>query len=221
MKTRFLLLLFLLTVTGFLLAPAHVDAVGLGPYVEYASGSGDFTEYDESIDIDARGFGFVFDSNATTSQLFNYRLHIGYSKLDIPGGTLDIPYRIDGYRITIDNTFGFGIIKNENFRWWIGPHLHLSYSYWDTPIGRYDWRKGNVDFFSVGTGVVTGMNFNLPKVVSICPELGLRYQYNDSDTYEERRYSSSGYYDYEEQDFSYDEWVVFLKINLLFRVGDE
>ncbi len=216
MKMRFLFLLFLLTAAGFLLAPAHADAVGLGPYVEHTSGSGDFTEYDESVDIDTKGFGFVFDSNVTTPQVFNYRLHIGYSDLDIP-------YGFDGYRITIDNTFGFGIIKNENFRWWIGPHLHLNYSNWDTPIGRYDVEKDSVNFFGIGTGVVTGMNFHLPRVVSICPELGLRYQYNASDTYEEeRRYSSyyGDYYDEYEEDYSYDELVFFLKVNVLFRLGE-
>ncbi len=214
MKMRFLFVLFLLTVTGFLLAPVHSYAVGLGPYIEHTSGSGEFDdEYGASIDIDTKGFGFVFDSNVTKRDLFNYRLHIGYSDLDIP-------YGFDGYRISIDNTFGFGIIKNENFRWWIGPHLHLSYSNWDTPIGGSYYEEDSVDFFGVGTGVVTGMNFNLPRVVSICPELGLRYQYNASDTYEETRYSSSGYYYYDEQDYSYDEWVFFLKVNLLFRLGE-
>lgn len=213
MKMRFLFLLFLLTATVFLLAPVHAYAVGLGPYIEQASGSGDFTEYDASANVDAKGFGFVFDSNVAEPQTFNYRLHIGYSELDIPND-------IDGYRITFDNTFGFGIIKNENFRWWIGPQLHLNYSNWDMPIGSQYLEKDSVDFIGVGTGVVTGMNFNLTKVVSISPELGLRYQYNYSDTYEERRYSSSGYYYYEEQDYAYDEWVFFLKVNLLFRLGE-
>lgn len=213
---RFLFFLFLLTVSGFLMAPVNAYAVGLGPYIEHTSGSGDYSgdntysgAYGESIDIDTQGLGFVFDSNVTKPQAFNYRLHIGYSDLDIP-------YDFDGYRITIDNTFGFGIINNENFRWWIGPHLHLNYSNWDRPIGGTYYEKDSVDFFGIGTGVVTGMNFHLPGVVSICPELGLRYQYNASDTYEEY-YDSYYYY---EQDFSYDEVVFFVKVNLLFRLGE-
>lgn len=210
MKMRFLFLLFLLTVSGFLMAPVNAYAVGLGPYIEHTSGSGEYEEYSESIDIDTKGFGFVFDSNVTKPQVFNYRLHIGYSDFDIPGD-------YDGDRITIDNTFGFGIINNENLRWWVGPHLHLNYSNWDMPIGGSYYEKDSVDFFGIGAGVVTGMNFHLPKVVSICPELGLRYQYNVSDTYEEYSYYDSSSY---EQDFSYDEVVFFVKVNLLFRLGE-
>jgi hypothetical protein len=215
MKKRFLISMLLATFY-FLMSLENVYAVGLGGYLEYSAGSGTFDDYfDVDVDVDTVGFGFVLDTNVSRDNVFNYRLHFGYNALDIgiPGSN------IDGYRIMLDNTFGFGIIRMENFRWWMGPQLHLNYSNWDIPIGGDYFKKDSIDFFGMGIGIATGMNFNLPGIVTISPELGIRYQYNWSDTYEEHRYSYYNYY-YDEQDFSYDEWVVFTKISLLFRFGE-
>ena len=226
----------------FVLTAFNAYAVGLGGYLEYVRGWGTLNDYcddnatydcDDEFEVEACGFGFVFDTNVSKDAVFNYRLQIGYSGLDADNDSgWDYSSRhdeFDGYRISFDNTFGFGIVKTSNFRLWLGPQIHLNYSNWDMSVGddTYDIGDDSLDVFGFGTGFVLGMNFNLPGVVSICPEIGIRYQYNWADSDDEEttycyHYGSDSYcYDADiDQDFSYDEWLVFFKINLLFRLGE-
>lgn len=225
-----------LFVFGLLMCVANAHAFGIGPYVEFASGSGSFNEDgaqiymrgdDGDIDTDISGFGFVMDSNLSKPKLFNYRFSLGYN-------TVDYPDEIDGWNVSLDNTFGFGIVKTDRFRLWIGPQIHLSYGKMEIPLyddgysyyysfydsDYYDEITDDVDVIGYGIGLVTGANFNLPRVGSICAELGARYQGNVTDTYEEEvsYYYGYGYgYSYEETvDYSYDETVIFFKLSFMF-----
>jgi hypothetical protein len=174
---------------------------------------------DDSIDVDAKGFGVMLDTNLSGQNVFNYRLSIGYNELDISYGNDFYSVDLDGHRITIDNTFGFGIVKAENIRLWIGPQVHLDFSSWDETIGGTYLEKDNVNVIGYGVGVVTGANFHIPRVGSICPELGIRLQGNVTDTYEERYSYYDGWvwrHDENEIDYSYNETVVFFKLSFLF-----
>lgn len=201
----------LFIVSGVLVFSAgNALAVGLGGYLETSSGTGSFDEFDEDVDVSKTGFGFVLDSNVSKRSVFNYRLHVGFNDMSVEPETAD--FDIDGSSISIDNAFGFGLVRTDDFRLWLGPEVHLEYASWDMPIA---W-KDDIDFIGFGLGVVLGANFNLPGVVSICPELGLRFQANESDTYEETYYNGSYYTTYTE-DYSYEETVVFARLSLLFR----
>ncbi len=187
-------------------------AVGFGGYLETTSGTGTFDQFNEDVDVTKTGFGFVMDSNVSKRSVFNYRLHVGFNDMSVEPETAD--FDIDGNSISIDNAFGFGLVRTDDFRLWLGPEVHLEYATWDKSIA---W-KDDIDFIGFGLGVVLGANINLPGVVSICPELGFRFQANESDTYEETYYNGSYYTTYTE-DYAYEETVVFARLSLLFRAG--
>ena len=246
MQNKSVFMMAALFVFSALMCAANAHAFGIGPYVEFASGSGSFNEDggqlymtgdDGDIDVGVAGFGVVMDTNLSRNRVFNYRLSLGYN-------TLDYPDEIDGWRVSLDNTFGFGIVKTDRFRLWIGPQLHLSYGKMEIPLYEngysyyyydydnyfgdyYDELTDDVDVVGYGLGLVTGANINLPRVGSFCAELGVRYQGNATDTYEEERYVSDYYYyngnyyssGYNEEytvDYSYDETVVFFKLSFMF-----
>lgn len=222
---RILLMMVVVGAWASLIGVSNVHAFGFGAYLETAKGSGTYEDlyddgygysgpdgYSDSIDVDAVGFGFVMDTNLSGQNVFNYRMSVGYANLDVPDS---VGPDVDGDRISMDHTFGFGIVRNENMRFWIGPQIHLDYSKWDIPLGSELLSKDSVDFLGFGFGAASGMNFHIPNAGSICPEFGVRYQLNFSDRYEETYYD--GYYVYfNEVDYSYTETVVFFKISYMF-----
>lgn len=222
---RILLMMVVVGAWVSLIGASNVYAFGFGAYLETTKGSGNYEDlYDDdfdywgpdengdSIDVDAFGLGFVMDTNLSGQNVFNYRMSVGYANLDIPES---VGTDVDGDRISMDHTFGFGIVRNEAMRFWLGPQIHLDYSNWDIPLGSELLSKDSVNFFGFGFGAVAGMNFHIPNAGSICPEFGVRRQLNFSDKYEETYYWYGSYY-YDEVDYSYEETVVFFKISYMF-----
>jgi hypothetical protein len=207
----------------FMFGLSNAHAFGFGAYLEATRGSGSYEDFDDdgysgpnryndSIDVDTVGYGFVMDTNLSDPKPFHYRMSLGYSKIDVPESVAN---DVDGYKISWDHTFGFGVVANENMRFWLGPQIHFDYSNWDIPIGRTLRSKYSVDFFGVGVGLATGVNAHIPNAGSICPEIGVRYQWNVSDKNEETRfYGNSSYYN--EADYSYAETVIYLKLSFMF-----
>jgi hypothetical protein len=129
-------------------------AGGIGMYVEGATGSGDF-EYEPfgsfAVDAEAKGFGLVLDTDLSDRGLFNYRLQVGYERLELPddfGGALEL----DGGVVV--NTFGFALLRKPTLRWWAGPQIKL---------GLYDGGlnanpPGDYKLVGVGLGLVSGVN---------------------------------------------------------------
>jgi len=211
------LLIWLFSAAVVLSIADNSQALGLGAYLDYASGSGTFEQAERGdVDVTQTGFGFVLDSNVSKDKLFNYRLHVGYYELDI-----DQLSDVDAYAINIENAFGFTLTKTDKFRLWLGPELHLGYANWD--ISQSYWDIYGTDIYSYGVGVVLGANINLPGVMSLCPELGVRYQYNESDTTSNTYLYYNGT-DYEYRtvvtDYSYDETVIFVRLSFLFRIHE-
>lgn len=219
-----------------LMCAANAHAFGVGPYIEYDAGSGSFSEDEDRLamdgdaaDMEVNGFGIMMDTNLSTPMFFNYRLSMGYNSMDLPSGN-------DGWRVSMDHEFGFGMLQTEGLRVWFGPQLHLSYGRWE--VARFNDAGGyeeyasyldeyygdttdDVKVFGVGVGAVLGANLNLPSVGSFCSELGVRYQTNvtsDATTYTDEDGLGWGYsyQDPNEMDYSYDETVVFFKISFLF-----
>lgn len=161
-------------------------AAGFGLCLEGSRGSGEH-EWDEgwdSTDLDSRSaaLGFVLDTSPTNQSVFNYRLQVAFAKheLDQDNG---IEFESDG--IQIENTFGFAMVKNENFRWWAGPLVRVGYYEGDSNTlraGPGTTTQWDVDYGEFGLGGVTGVNFKAGNVV-ISPSIGFRYSafYGDSE----------------------------------------
>ncbi len=132
----------------------QVMAVGFGAYLEGARGDGEFQfDYSPEFDVDAetRAFGFVLDTDLTDRGVFNYRLNVGYEALDLDDNTGDT-LELEG--LVVANTFGFGIIRKPDFRWWLGPQIR---------VGLYNGEAQSdsltdYDLVSFGYGAVTGIN---------------------------------------------------------------
>ena len=153
MKKIFLVIMVVAFSLSFL--PEQAQAFGFGGYVEGSKGDGEF-KYEHSsdfdVDADATGIGFVMDTNLGGKRIFNYRLNVGYEKLNLEddfGETLEL----EG--LVVANTFGFAMVRNQNFRWWIGPQIR---------VGAYsgDLNRDssvNYDLVSFGVGGVMGFNY--------------------------------------------------------------
>ncbi len=70
--------------------------------------------------------------------------------------------------MVVANTFGFALIRNPDFRWWIGPQVRVGFHSGEVdtdPLTDYE-------LVSFGLGAVTGFNF-MAGNVCISPSLGI------------------------------------------------
>ena len=138
----------------FLSLATGAQAAGAGGYLELTSGSGEFeyeTSPDFDVDSDSVGFGFVFDTDLADKRVFNYRLNVGFEALDLEDED-DDTLELEG--LVIDNTFGFAIVRERDFRWWAGPQLSLGFYSGETDNGIM-----TADLAAIGVGGITGVNF--------------------------------------------------------------
>ena len=105
-------------------------AIGLGGYVQGESGSAEWTrdlnfgpEVDVDGDITRFGAGFVLDTAVAADRLFNYRLNLGFKSFD---ADLDrsLP-DLELFGFNVDNYFGFGIVRSDKIRLWLGPMVRF------------------------------------------------------------------------------------------------
>ena len=186
----------------------RVYAVGLGPYIELGSGSGDLDDDYSTYNVDtsSAGFGFVLDTSPRDSKVFNYRLNVGYEKHDIEfpaGGTIEL----DG--LSIDNTFGFSVVRKKNVRFWLGPQISLAY---------YTGRHDNVDYSlaAFGIGPVLGVNFPMGPVATISLSGGFRLMgYAGTRDYDYYNYYDDDSYD-NNTDFTVSGGMGFFNVSVLF-----
>ncbi len=141
-------------------------AIGIGAYVDGAYNKFSVSGEGGTADIDDFGFigaGFVLDTCVAKNQLFNYRLGLGYQK--------DVKYpKFGTHKISMNNYFGFGVVRMQSFRWWLGPQLGLRYYILDSDDSSMSEVGGNA-------GLATGFNFNIGTVFTIGLELGFRYNF--------------------------------------------
>ena len=190
-------------------------AVGLGAFIDVSGGSGeiewDFDNYSEDIDVTAGALGFVLDTSPTNQSSFNYRLNIGLASQDF-----EYEYYVDTIEATgiyFENIFGFALINDYNFRWWLGPLIRLGFFSGDIEPS-YPGEDLEVDYAEFGIGAVTGINFNAGGVI-LSPSVGFRltgfagtgdFVYRDS---------FGTYYSYED-DFEGHTTTVFANFAVLF-----
>jgi len=176
-------------------------ATDFGFFLEGSSGSGEF-EFDSelySFDIDTNNgsIGFVLDTATMNENTFNYRLNVGASNLKLED---DLGDELDSNGIYVDNIFGFALIKNETFRWWLGPSIRLGY-YWG------DKYEIDYSFAEFGVGVVTGVNFKVGNSAILTPSIGIRIN-----GYAGTAEDPTGY----DEDFTFNSTVGFVNLAILF-----
>jgi hypothetical protein len=146
-----------------------------------------------------QGAGFVLDTAVAKDSFFNYQLNLGYDEFtnEIEGFGSEV--KLSG--LMISNSFGFGLVRTEGFRLWMGPEIRLA------------WPNGSqsgvdYDFFGAGVGPVVGMNFNLPGTVSFTVKAGYQFMsYNGT-------VDSATSYSY---DVEIKEKLIYVNVGILFR----
>lgn len=148
----------------FIATPAV--AVGFGIFGELEAGDGDF-EFDFSdefdVDVDVFSVGLAFDTDPLGEKVFNYRLNVGYSRLELEDDYSDT-LELDGF--IVDNTFCFAMVRSPNMRVWLGPQVRVGYYSGESDTSYYvdDFDAGDdidVELVTFGLAGVVGANFRM------------------------------------------------------------
>jgi hypothetical protein len=152
----------------FVFSSTQAHATGLG----LAAGIG-YEDWQEDEDINYSGdrhlynLGFIFDTAVRRDQLINYRLTLLRETND--GSRI----KMRGWSATHD--VAFGLVRRENYRFWVGPQVKVTFHNkltlkTDEEIATssdaqfYESKLGDVWGFGVGPAV--GINLHLPKTMS-------------------------------------------------------
>lgn len=149
----------------------NVEAFGLGISGGYGAGKAEHTykqattyggDVKYNYDTERMSIGVVMDTNLSKDKLFNYRLGLSYEAEDFE--RTGFKYRAHGG--CIENDFGFGIIRDDSIRLWIGPELRISYF-------EKDWGNGvKTSLAEVGMGPVVGLNININPGITLAAKAG-------------------------------------------------
>jgi hypothetical protein len=154
--------LILALIFGLLFYSESLYALGVGFYADFNSGL-TFGKYSNSHW--APGGGLIIDSNVAKDKIFNYRLELGYDWFNMswfPGQSSN--YYFDSCsKLSSNHYFGFGVIRNQNIRFWVGPHIEVS--------GLFG--QGHNGVFG-GLGLAMGTNFNISDVFTFSMVISLR-----------------------------------------------
>lgn len=246
--TRLNTLAVSLCVTGMILLSAgSTEAAGLGFFISNDFGDAEVTEdnadpilYDFEYEFDADGFGFgmVYDSNVSQDTLFNYRLNVGYGggeydinavhdttngfDWDMSGVSSDVDFDL----FAIDNTFGFGIVRKDFMRLWIGPQVRIGYMNVSgkviPDVSNPTVANAEIDTNLIGLGFapVIGGNFHLDDRFSLCVALGYRMSWYWSVDGEKKITNNGVPVASSDADFEVYENGLFANLSLIFRFGD-
>jgi hypothetical protein len=124
-------LILLLTAGFMVMLGANAMATGIGGYVDVGGGghfydvtTKDYTKSGDASFVNVLG-GFILDTNTGGTGIFNYRMKIGggaYVKYE-----REMDLKIS--KVDMENTFGFGIVRKEKIRFWIGPSIGVNYQW--------------------------------------------------------------------------------------------
>jgi hypothetical protein len=197
-------LAFLVCLSSF---DAH--AIGLGAYGRYGTGS-ETWKYDQylgsfSKDTPSYGFGFLLDSTVARDSLFNYQFNLGYQQEEVK------PF-VGGLKLTgisMSHDFGFGVVRSQVLRFWLGPELKFSYVTGSSST--WDYNK-----FDFGIGPVLGVNFHLGPVVTLSLKGGYLFDFGAGRAECKGSRSSCG----PNSDFTSNGGEPFINFAIIFRIGD-
>ncbi len=123
-------------------------AFGIGGYGTIGGGNTlyDFSKYEwfatgnlKESENWAGGGGLIMDSNLATDRIFNWRMKLGGERL-----YADRESEMQLVRLSMSHTFGFGIVRTERVRLWLGPQIGVSYSWGDRTKERYYYGIANL-----------------------------------------------------------------------------
>jgi len=200
---------------AMIMVSSPLMAIGLGAYTTGSAASYSCTLYDDydstfDLDVSQFGAGFVLDTAVAKDRVFNYRLNVELTGLS---AETESGSAYDGFAFNVFNTFGFGIVRTEKVRFWLGPQIGFGYFYADKPTdyGYYETYTSSIEGATVSVGPMAGININIGPVVSLCFDAGLRasFIFGGIDTYDD-------YYDF---DGSGAEFVV--HAGIIFRIHDK
>ncbi|OHD70445.1 MAG: hypothetical protein A2W19_15640 [Spirochaetes bacterium RBG_16_49_21] len=135
----------LLIIFAAILSALAARAGGIGIYGTGGAGKGGWSGYgmgsrwlsrtldagygDSSVTATFYGGGLIWDSAAAKDTIFNYRLKAGYERTFIYNREENAKSTIDRpiHRFSMTHTFGLGIVRNENIKFWMGPQIGLHY----------------------------------------------------------------------------------------------
>ncbi len=193
MKRALVFILALFVIVGF---SVPVMAIGVGGslsagvakvYWINSSSTGKGSGY-------AYGGSLIFDTAVAQNSLFNYRANFaiqafqGDTKDDNNG---DIKNDTEGMRYSLWNSFGFGIVRTESIRFWLGPQFGIHYVDADTTRTEPDWMPvlvgANISWLptesktkksdnggGASLGFVVGLNINMGPVFTLGLDGGVR-----------------------------------------------
>ncbi len=173
---RLCAILFLSILLSVCVAVPSSMALGLGFYWTSAWGEAAYDAEDDNdntwdwdAEIERRGYGFVLDTALAKDRLVNLRLNVGYynwREEDQNEKIIDL----DGYQAVLD--LGFGVVRNQNFRFWVGAELSAAYG--EGSLEGFDAYE--VYLINVGTGPVAGLNFHFGDHLSFGIKAGYLYE---------------------------------------------
>lgn len=205
----------LITIVALLtVAHGNALALGLGFYGSLQAGEGDW-EFEnlagpddnfDGGDLTRFGFGFVLDTAVLKDTLFNYRLDVGFERFDADLGGTSVTAELVG--IAADSSFGFGVLRTENVRLWVGPRVRVA------AYGGDFNNDSSIDIALVefGAGGVFGANFKVGPTVVLGVETGFMFS-----GYTGEREDVLGI----SRDFTGSSGNLFLNGVVLFRLGSD
>ena len=167
-------------------SPLTLSAAGIGLYVPYSLGdTADVTVTPDNSGSDydlttkykpTPGFGLMFDSNLGKDKLFNYRLGLEFMNRTVDtvdGRAVDCSGdECDMFRFQVVQTFGFGVLRTEMVRLWVGPRLNLGYNY---KSNEYSFGTNTNVNFEIGIAPAVGVNLNFGRYFAISADLDYRF----------------------------------------------
>lgn len=188
----------LITLIILFLTHINANATGFGFYTT-AANSGDAT-WDHwnngshsDTGIDQKEFGIMLDTAVARDKLYNYRLQIAFSDVSYDGADYD--------GISLMNTFGFGIVRTQSMRLWIGPQIGFK---------GLDAKNQPRSISGTEFGMATGLNYHISPKISLTAEAGIRAGISD----EGDNNDGTDYFDVDEKRY-------FINIGILFRINDD
>lgn len=113
------------------------------------------------------GGGLVIDSTVARDQIFGYRLTLGYEQYVVTYPEYDAESD-PIHRFSMSHTFGFGVLRSEMVRLWIGPRIGLHYLY------KHD-SGYSIDAAGVDCLLGMGLNINAGDTFTFFFDLGFGY----------------------------------------------
>ncbi len=143
---------------------------------------------------------FMIDSNVKKYNLVNYRGRIGYGQIERNYDTMPWDYTYDV--ICTEHTVGFGMVRRDKMRMWLGPSILLDFMFFDEEENDDYYGTESTDSFVFGFGVgpTFGINFVPTSRFAIGIELAFKYKFEVGSINWE--YETESYYGYSE---TYDE----------------